>query len=182
MAKLTHSWDTDIFGRDALKVEKKRGKITIEELEDYLRYDARNVQDRQWVMVLNCTESTCGGSGWMDEKENPGDTVLLYEYDTECPLCGKDKTILDLCGAVQEQEVNWNTRAANILILPARVGDSIVVKDGDSTDTLRIDGFELRGDELMVWGEDENEHYASFAPDEIIKYIPKEEVKNWDNQ
>lgn len=88
MAKLTSEWSNDIYGNEILKVEKKRGKITLDELEDYLRSNMRYLSN--WAVILRCTESTMGGSGWNDDNENIGDTVLLYEIADKCPICGKE--------------------------------------------------------------------------------------------
>lgn len=88
MAKLTPTWSEDIYGKEVLRVDKKRGKITIEELENYLRLH-RNLNGN-WIIVLRCGEETLEGSGWGWGNEKEGDTVLLYEYTDACPICGKE--------------------------------------------------------------------------------------------
>lgn len=89
MSKLKYNWDTDIYGKEVLRVEKKRGKITLSELEDLLRYEPRGILQGQWVIVLNCIESTCDGTGWHGDEEQ-GDVVMLREIVDDCPICGKE--------------------------------------------------------------------------------------------
>ena len=88
MAKLNSEWSEDIFGNEVLKVEKKRGKITIDELEEHLRHDRYLYGN--WAVILRCGETTVEGAGWNDDNENAGDMVLLYEINDKCPICGKE--------------------------------------------------------------------------------------------
>jgi hypothetical protein len=86
MPRLTHEYvRTEHSGSNALCVKKTRGKISIEELGDYLRYDARIYG--QWVIMLNASETACE-VGWPTD-EPKGDSILLFEIEPEgsCPIC-----------------------------------------------------------------------------------------------
>lgn len=79
----------DTYGQDVLLVEKKRGKLNLDEVEDLLRYSERGMRQGCYVMIIRATESTCEGAGWMDEVEPKGDTWELYQVEQEepCPVC-----------------------------------------------------------------------------------------------
>lgn len=87
MSLLKHQWVTDRFGKSALCVQKSRGKINMNELADYLRYDAHIYS--HWAIMLNATESTCD-VGW-PEDEPKGDKVFLYQLGEgeTCPVCAQ---------------------------------------------------------------------------------------------
>ena len=82
---LKHHWTEDYRGNSALCIEKSRGKISLDELEEYLRYEARI--HSHFMIMINASESA-GDIGWPVE-EPKGDRMLLYEYsgDDNCPLC-----------------------------------------------------------------------------------------------
>lgn len=111
-AKLKAWWDEDIFGKSILRVEKKRGKLNLEEVGDFLRYSEYGLLQGVYVAMINAQESTCGGSGWIDEvEENKGDMLDLYkvEQGEPCPVCAKvtpDFEYCPECGApLQGREV-----------------------------------------------------------------------------
>jgi len=88
MPRLTHELIApEQGGTYALCVRKSRGKITIDELGDYLRYNTRLYG--HWVIILNTNESTCD-VGWPDD-ELKGDSIILYqvEQDAACPVCAQ---------------------------------------------------------------------------------------------
>lgn len=90
-AKLTAEWDQDFTGRQFLRLKKKRGKITIDEIENYLTYEDRGIHRGNYAIILRCTESMCEGSGWLDDYDDPGDLVELYQIEDgeKCPVCQK---------------------------------------------------------------------------------------------
>lgn len=77
--------------------------------------------------------------------------------------------------AIKALELLKLKEKGKVIITPCAVGDQIETKYGD---TWRVDGFTTYGEEVRVWCEGENEHYAEFSQDEIIKYIPREEENN----
>lgn len=87
-AKLTAEWDTDITGRYVLLVKKSRGKITIDELTEFLLWDSR-FTNHAYAIVIRVYENMCEGSGW-DIEEAKGDVVELYQLEDgdDCPVCG----------------------------------------------------------------------------------------------
>lgn len=100
MAKgVTVKWDYDIRGRMVLAVHKNRGKLTLSEIEEALRYENRGEFNGHYAILLNCSEATCGGSGWGDEVEPKGDDVFLYplEDGSDCPVCANLTPPFDYC-------------------------------------------------------------------------------------
>ena len=99
MSKLTSYWTEDFAGSQILVVQKKRGKITITELEEYLRYSPSGMFQGHWAILLNSSDSPCGGSGWMDEIEELGDQVGLYQIEEyeKYPVCRAVTPLLTIC-------------------------------------------------------------------------------------
>lgn len=76
-------------GNWLLRIKKSRGKFTLDEIADLLRYENHGNYQGNYAMFINAGEATCGGSGWDDGTEPKGDVVELYELHSEeiCPLC-----------------------------------------------------------------------------------------------
>ncbi len=90
-AKIEAMWDCDMHDNSILVLEKKRGKLNLSEVGDFLRYEKSGSFQGHWAMIINATEATCGGSGWMYEEEPKGDQWELYrvEQGEPCPVCRK---------------------------------------------------------------------------------------------
>lgn len=88
-AKLTAQWSEDVYGQNILLIEKKRGKLNLDEIGDFLRYSPGGTYQGHYVAIINATEATCGGSGWMDNETPQGDAVELYKVEDgePCPVC-----------------------------------------------------------------------------------------------
>ena len=74
-----------------VRITKSRGRLTLDEIEDALRYGDGQRWCDHYAILLNCSESTVGGNGLYDFEEPPvGDTVDLYPIDDGemCPICG----------------------------------------------------------------------------------------------
>jgi len=82
---LTFEWDKDIYGRDILLVRKKRGKITIAELQEELSRDWRYCGG--WVLIVRAREDAY--VGWGDNEDPKGDVLELHQIEdgAACPLC-----------------------------------------------------------------------------------------------
>jgi len=102
-AKIEHNWKSDARGRSVLVLTKTRGRLTLDEITDYLLYNAKLYG--QYVILLNASESVCGGCGWGDD-EKQGDSVALYEIieQEKCPIC-KGVTPLQYCPKCGEELV-----------------------------------------------------------------------------
>lgn len=98
-AKIEATWEADLFDRPVLRVRKKRGKLSLEEIEDFLRYSDSGAYQGDYVAILRAGESTCGGSGWMDEEEDPGDAADLYRIEPgeKCPVCKNETPYIQYC-------------------------------------------------------------------------------------
>ena len=91
-AKLTAEWNYDQEGKlNILTLKKKRGKITVEEIGDFLRYSPQGAYQGNWALIIRAGDQTCGVSGWMDDFEDSGDVVDLYQLEDgeKCPICRK---------------------------------------------------------------------------------------------
>lgn len=71
---------TDALGRTVVTLSKSRGKLTMAEMQDYLRSYMPGV----YVILLKAREDV--DSGW--PVETTGDAQDLYLYDAQCPICG----------------------------------------------------------------------------------------------
>lgn len=94
-------YDYDHRDRMVVKVEKKRGKLNLDEIIEA-------VQSKglfgHYVILLNCMEGT-GFSGWLDEVEPVGDsaTLLPVEEADDCPVCGHLTPLLQYCPSCGER-------------------------------------------------------------------------------
>lgn len=89
-SKITATYEEDIHGKTVLRLRRKRGKISVSEIEEFLMYESKLYGF--YAIVLRCTESYVGASGWFDELDDPGDVVDLYpiEDGDNCPVCGRN--------------------------------------------------------------------------------------------
>lgn len=100
---ITYEWEKNIYGSSVLIIRKSRGKLTLQEIEELLRYERGGIFNGRYAILLNCSEATCGGAGWGDETEPRGDIVELCEVQSEeeCPICKAmlpDKDYCPHCG------------------------------------------------------------------------------------
>lgn len=88
-AKIEAMWDYDMHDNSILVLEKKRGKLSLSEVGDFLRYEKYGSLQGNYVLIIRAGEATCGGSGWMDEEEPKGDQWALYRVEERecCPVC-----------------------------------------------------------------------------------------------
>lgn len=87
MSKIKAHWDSNHSG-SFLVLEKARGKLSFDEIADFIRYDLHCYS--YFIMIMNCCEQTCGGNGLFDDiGDSKGDKIILYEYVGEdiCPVC-----------------------------------------------------------------------------------------------
>lgn len=102
---ITMTWRYDNQNRMLLQIVKKRGKLTLEEIQDLLRYEDGQRYCGHYAIFLNCSEETLGGNGLFEAEQN-GDAVDLYEIEHEgsCPICGKYIPPFEYCPSCG---VNW---------------------------------------------------------------------------
>ena len=93
------SWIYDYKDRLALQIEKKRGKLTLDEIEDLLRYEDGQKWCGHYAILLNCSEATVDGGGLYLEEGQKGDVVALYQIEEgeTCPVCGKYTPPFEYC-------------------------------------------------------------------------------------
>lgn len=93
------SWVYDYKDRLALQIEKKRGKLTLDEIEDLLRYEDSQKWCGHYAILLNCSEATVDGGGLYLEEGQKGDVVALYKIEDgeTCPVCGKYTPPFEYC-------------------------------------------------------------------------------------
>lgn len=98
-AKLTAQWDMNAFGQSVLLIEKKSGKLNLDEIGDFLRYYPSGIYQGHYVAIIRATEATCGVSGWMDDERQQGDVVELYKVEggEPCPVCQHEAPAFQWC-------------------------------------------------------------------------------------
>lgn len=93
------SWAYDYKGRLALRIEKKRGKLTLAEIQDLLMYEESQRYCGHYAIILNCSEAAMGGDDLYLEEGQKGDVVALYKIEDgeTCPVCGKYTPPFEYC-------------------------------------------------------------------------------------
>ena len=69
-------------------IKKKKGKLSISEIQNLILYESGSNFHGHYAMVLNCSDDAAGGDGLSNEVSE-GDSIVLYqlfEGDT-CPVC-----------------------------------------------------------------------------------------------
>ena len=97
---ITVTREYDRLDRPCVVIRKKRGKLSVDEIEEILRYEDFQQWNGHYVLLLNCTEATLGGNGcWDLLDEQPGDMVRLYEVTAseECPVCQSNLPPFSYC-------------------------------------------------------------------------------------
>lgn len=86
---ITITREYDYHGILTVRIQKRRGKLGLGEIEDLLRYGDGQKWCGHYAILLNCSEATIEGSGYDIFGENPGDEVALYpiEEGENCPIC-----------------------------------------------------------------------------------------------
>lgn len=134
-SKITHQWDKDGQGRSILVLSKARGKLNIDEIREYLLFEAR--QYGHYAIIINASESTCEGSGMWGYEEQQGDVVILHEIIDNCPICsGTPPIYCPECGCtlpVEGAELEMGKKGLELLkragkILKSRSDSSIVIE------------------------------------------------------
>ena len=89
--------DYDDAGFYAVTVEKKRGKLTLDDIVDAIRSSGSDLFGL-YALVLNLNEWALEGPGNLFD-EPPGDSQVLYRIDDgeTCPVCHKMTPVLTYC-------------------------------------------------------------------------------------
>ena len=82
--------DRDLYGLLGVRITKARGKLSLDEVYETLKYGEGGKFNGHYALIINASESTCGGNDLWMEEETKGDEVFLNEiHDNEdCPVCG----------------------------------------------------------------------------------------------
>ena len=83
----------------ALRIEKKRGKLTLAEIQDLLMYEESQRYCGHYTIILNCSEAAMGGDDLYLEDGQKGDTVALYQIEEgeTCPVCAEKSPPFEYC-------------------------------------------------------------------------------------
>ncbi len=78
-------------GNNVFRLKKTRGKLSLEEITEFLQHEKNGIYQGQYVIVVNATEFTIGGSGWDDCQPTKGDVaeLILLVGEAHCPVCSK---------------------------------------------------------------------------------------------
>ena len=111
--------DRDHHDVEVVRIQKSRGKLTLSEIEDILRYEDNQRWLGHYVILLNCSEATLDGPGLFDEDEPKGDAVALYRIDEGefCPVCGEYTPPFLYCPNCGAEWKNTDNNAEKLLAL-----------------------------------------------------------------
>lgn len=84
MAKITIESDGKFY-----VMRKARGKLSLDEITEFLQLENHGHHQGQYAILINATESAMGGSGWGMEETPKGDVVelILLNGEEPCPIC-----------------------------------------------------------------------------------------------
>lgn len=128
-------------GQSMVRIVKRRGKLTLDEICDVLRFDGHQQWNGHYAIILNCSEATLGGNGlYLDE--NSGDAVDLLRLDDfdECPVCGKMLPPFEYCPSCGK---GWNESEKEVESILAKLKKEAEynIKCGSATDENRAAHF-----------------------------------------
>lgn len=113
-------WGYDRYDQPVLQIVKKRGKLTLAEIEDILRYENGQQWCGYYAIILNCSEATVDGGSLFLMPDDPGDAVDLYKLEEgePCPVCEKAIPPFEYCPscgtAWKDMNLNVETRIASM--------------------------------------------------------------------
>ncbi|MDR1061787.1 MAG: hypothetical protein LBL83_11400 [Clostridiales bacterium] len=89
-------WEKNCHGQDILVARKKRGKISIAELQEAMGKDCR--YRGGWAAIFAAREES-GYQGWGGGEEPKGDALELYRVEdwATCPICAAAFCGIELC-------------------------------------------------------------------------------------
>ena len=130
----------DRCDKPCVVIRKKRGKLSVDEIEEILRYEDFQQWNGYYAMILNRTESTVGGNGCLELMEDdPGDTITLYEITDsgECPVCSAFLPPFQYCPSCGS---SWTHEERNIetLLADMRREAERCIKNPNSAQAARL--------------------------------------------
>ena len=92
-------WTYDYRDQTVLRITKKRGKLTLEEISDLIRYENNQMFCGHYAILLNCSEVTINGDDLYLYEGQKGDVVDLYKIEEGefCPVCGNYTPPFEYC-------------------------------------------------------------------------------------
>lgn len=88
---ITITREYDHHDRSVVRITKRRGKLTLEEVSDLLRTEGWGEWNGYYAIVLNCSEGTLGGNGLYGYEEPKGDALDLYPSKTSATVLSAAK-------------------------------------------------------------------------------------------
>jgi len=94
MSKISIEWTQDRNGNHCLQATKKRGTISIAELQEEMRQDPR-LCEYAYAIIFPVREDCY--DGW-SASDPDGDALYIYQLEdgATCPICYKD-LVVDFC-------------------------------------------------------------------------------------
>lgn len=142
-AKIEAYWDQDLYDNSILVISKKRGKLSMAEVEDFLRYEKSGAFQGNYVQMIRASEATCG-AGWGFEEDPKGDEWVLYQVEEmeKCPVCRKLTPMLQYCPEcgqelIKKADAERGIRSQSKAILDAIIRTNLVQAQ-DEEGCLRI--------------------------------------------
>lgn len=119
---ITITREYDHHDRPVVRITKRRGKLTLEEVSDLLRTEGWGEWNGYYAIVLNCSEGTLGGNGLYGYEEPKGDALDLYPLENfgDCPVCGQMTPPFQYCPTVERAGRRWTTPSRSVSPLCGR--------------------------------------------------------------
>lgn len=79
------------LGQDVYLIKKSRGKLSVDEITEFLQRENNGFYQGLYIIVVNATESATGGSGWYPDEPSTGDEVEVFQLvgEEHCPACSR---------------------------------------------------------------------------------------------
>lgn len=138
----------DLHDRLVVRILKRRGRLTLEEVSDLLRLEGGGEWSGWYAVLLNCTEGTIGGNGLYDSEDPKGDAVDLYEINEgdDCPKPYHHLRLRHLRILRQCHPALYRRGARKAPRAPHRLHSSRPGTGEKESNRKRMDGFGHRGD------------------------------------
>ena|GEM_PF-357303 len=125
---ITITREYDHHDRSVVRITKRRGKLTLEEVSDLLRTEGWGEWNGYYAIVLNCSEGTLGGNGLYGYEEPKGDALEALRLDPRAVALNGyylgrfgDMTIDDIAAGIRwHYENGTNALADDDILAQAR--------------------------------------------------------------
>ncbi len=96
--KIEAVWDQDTHDNSILVLEKEEGKLSLEEVKEFLAYSHNGAFKGDYVLIVRSEEAQEG-------EEHQGDQWGLYKVEpgAGCPVCGNEIPFYEVSGKIDRK-------------------------------------------------------------------------------